>query len=76
MLVNTTTIDWQLGDVQTSSKGIKSAAVTDKKEIPFSACSQQTINHLVRRLGRQPITIQLQFAKTFVSDVMNSSNLQ
>ena len=34
MLVNTMTIDWQLGDVQVSSKGIKSAAITDKKGAP------------------------------------------
>ena len=34
MLVNTMTIDWQLGDVQTSTKGIKSAPITDKKGNP------------------------------------------
>ena len=34
MLVNTMTIDWQLGDVQTSTKGIKSAPISDKKGNP------------------------------------------
>ena len=34
MLVNTMTVDWQLGDVQTSTKGIKSAPISDKKGNP------------------------------------------
>ena len=34
MLVTNMSIDWQLGDVQTSSKGIKSAPITDKKGNP------------------------------------------
>ena len=34
MLVKLMAHDWQLGDVQISSKGIKSAPVTDKKGNP------------------------------------------
>ena len=34
MLVHNITPDWQLGDIQTSTKGIKSAPLTDKKGAP------------------------------------------
>ena len=34
-MLSTTTMDWQLGDVQTSPKGIRSAPLTDSKGSPI-----------------------------------------
>ena len=65
-MLSTTTMDWQLGDVQTSPKGIRSAPLTDSKGSPIIVHLADLQKALTALLAPPLSTTRLHHAKTFV----------
>ena len=77
MLVNTSTIVWQLGDALTSAtKGLKSAPASDQKGNPVS-CTLTTVDlPLAAPFSASAYNAPTALRQTAASDATNSSNKQ